>query len=82
MRDDCPVSQCRPAKSRKPFNQWPSWIEWRTRKRSEPGNENSRGHLDAEQPRDFLNRQRWRELAGGDLSLCLSQLRTHGCIGA
>ena len=57
------------------------WIERRARKGSKAGDQNSeRGHLDAEQSCDFVNRECGRELAGSDLNFGLSQFRTNGCV--
>ena len=44
-------------------------------KRPEAGDENGRGHLNAEQLGDFFDRQHWRQLSGGDLRLRLPQFR-------
>ena len=82
MRHNFDVRQRRPAHASEPLGQRSSRIERSTGKRAKAGDDDCYGHLDAKELRDFFNRKGRRELAGGDLSLCLSQLRAHGCIGA
>ena len=77
MRDDFHVGQCWPAQPREALGQRSGRVEWRAWKWPEAGDKDGNSHLNAEEPRDFFNRKRRRKLAGGDLSLCLSQLGAH-----